>query len=195
MSDLIKRSDVYKAVDDWLEGKVPNLNIKDIPSADRPSAVYEYLKSEIGDIVDSETEFDEWFKRMVWHVEECNRIAGNRDVGYVGLEDDYLVSVKEVLDITAETGALETQRRVRELTRRGRSQEWIPCSERLPEDVQIGDEYPTVIFCTKENTYAGFYEYYLGGRWWAEDGDYAVDDVIAWMPLPEPWKGADDEMQ
>lgn len=74
-----------------------------------------------------------------------------------------------------------------------RSQEWIPCSERLPEDVQIGDEYPTVIFCTKENTYAGFYEHYIGGRWWAEDGDYVVDDVIAWMPLPEPWKGADDD--
>ena len=34
--DLIKRSDVYKAVDDWLAGRVPNLNIKAIPSADRP---------------------------------------------------------------------------------------------------------------------------------------------------------------
>ena len=34
--DLIRRSDVYKAVDDWLAGRVPNLNIKDIPSADRP---------------------------------------------------------------------------------------------------------------------------------------------------------------
>ena len=35
--DLIRRSDVYKAVDDWLEGRVPNLNIKDIPSADEPT--------------------------------------------------------------------------------------------------------------------------------------------------------------
>ena len=34
--DLIRRSDVYKAIDDWLAGRVPNLNIKDIPSADRP---------------------------------------------------------------------------------------------------------------------------------------------------------------
>lgn len=82
---------------------------------------------------------------------------------------------------------------VEELPSADRPQGWIPCSERLPEDVQIGDEYPTVIFCTKENTYAGFYEHYLGGKWWAEDGDYVVDDVIAWMPLPKPWKGADDE--
>lgn len=36
-------------------------------------------------------------------------------VGYVGIDKDYFVSVKEVLNITAETGALETQARVREL--------------------------------------------------------------------------------
>ena len=34
--DLIRRSDVYKAIDDWLAGRVPNLNIKDIPAADKP---------------------------------------------------------------------------------------------------------------------------------------------------------------
>ena len=37
-------------------------------------------------------------------------------MGYVGLEEDYCVSVKSVLDITAETGALTTQSRIRELT-------------------------------------------------------------------------------
>ena len=43
--DLIRRSDVYKAVDDWLEGRVPNLNIKDIPSADRLQG--EWIDAEI----------------------------------------------------------------------------------------------------------------------------------------------------
>lgn len=37
-------------------------------------------------------------------------------MGYVGIEEDYYVSVKSVLDITAETGALTTQSRIRELT-------------------------------------------------------------------------------
>lgn len=37
------------------------------------------------------------------------------NTGYVGIEDDYPISIKQVLDITAELGALETQRRVREL--------------------------------------------------------------------------------
>ena len=73
--------------------------------------------------------------------------------------------------------------------------QWIPCSERLPEDVQIGDEYPIVIFCTKEKTYTGFYEWYRGGRWWTAEGDYVVDDVIAWRELPEPYrKGAGNEV-
>ncbi len=36
-------------------------------------------------------------------------------MGRVGIEQDYPVSIKEVLDITAETGALITQSRVREL--------------------------------------------------------------------------------
>lgn len=45
--DLIRRSDVYKAVDDWLEGRVPNLNIKDIPSADRPQGEWKSVKASI----------------------------------------------------------------------------------------------------------------------------------------------------
>lgn len=38
-----------------------------------------------------------------------------RGVGYTGIDDDYLISIKEVIDITAETGAMETQRRIKEL--------------------------------------------------------------------------------
>lgn len=49
--------------------------IDELPSADRPTRVYEYLRERIGDTVDSETEFEAWFERMVWHVEECNRLA------------------------------------------------------------------------------------------------------------------------
>ena len=41
----------------------------------------------------------------------------DNDTGYVGIDEDYPVSIKQVLNITAETGALETQRRVKELQR------------------------------------------------------------------------------
>lgn len=73
--------------------------------------------------------------------------------------------------------------------------QWIPCSEMMPNDVQIGEECPVVIFCTKEKTYTGFYEYYLdgSGKWWAVDCDDVVDGVIAWMPLPDPYEEDMDE--
>ena len=66
-------------------------------------------------------------------------------------------------------------------------QGWIPCSERLPEDVEVGEEYPNVIFCTQDESYTGFYEN-CTGKWWTADGDGVCYNVVAWMPLPEPWK-------
>lgn len=36
-------------------------------------------------------------------------------MGFVGIDHDYPVSIKEVLDICAETGAIETQQRIRKL--------------------------------------------------------------------------------
>ena len=69
---------------------------------------------------------------------------------------------------------------------------WIPCSERLPSEqgqylvtfpLSNGDPWVYVLsFCKGK-----FYE--TDDEW----GDAEYDDVTAWMPLPEPWKGADDE--
>lgn len=71
-------------------------------------------------------------------------------------------------------------------------QKWIPCSERLPKD----DDYKpfsyyedgVVFFCTKDGK-VGFGWYYESTREWANEDDNTVGDVIAWMPLPSPWKG------
>jgi len=62
--------------------------------------------------------------------------------------------------------------------------EWIPCSERLPEE-------------------EGYYLITLDFEWGREieiglwtDGEWFNDNRhanIAWMPMIEPWKGADDE--
>lgn len=55
---------------------------------------------------------------MTWisAVTERGRSMSENGTGYVGIDKDYFVSVKEVLNITAEMGALETQNRVRELS-------------------------------------------------------------------------------
>lgn len=67
--------------------------------------------------------------------------------------------------------------------------EWIPCSERLPEDGQ------TVIFTAKEVVdddgskfvEAGVYDAKKG---WCYNDSYFPNafTFVAWMPLPEPYK-------
>ena len=70
-----------------------------------------------------------------------------------------------------------------------RPQEWIPCSERLPEK----EGYYLVTtrrfaFCdTIYKTRPAFRS--STNRWVRVGGS----EVLAWMPLPKPWKGADDE--
>ena len=65
------------------------------------------------------------------------------------------------------------------------SVEWIPCDERLPS------ENGYYLCCNKG--YLPYVGHFLDGRWIDFDGTIMHAD--AWMPLPEPWKGADDEVR
>ena len=67
---------------------------------------------------------------------------------------------------------------------------WIPCSERLPEDdtlmlVNYIDSRPEAM-----DIWIGWHEmenvWYINGE--AHSKEYG-NEVIAWMPLPEPYKG------
>ena len=85
-----------------------------------------------------------------------------------------------------------------ELERKLAEREWIPCSERLPsEDGKYLVFYEgTIIGSNIEIMWYGeplmpnvdvygkhFY------RSDAEWGDIIYDEVVAWMPLPDPYKG------
>ena len=91
---------------------------------------------------------------------------------------------------------------------RGKDERWIPCSERLPEDdVEVlisyrykegeGDTSHTDIDIT---TYG---QMYFGGnkvgnyKHWRAPFEYFESnyEVIAWMPLPEPYKEVEDHDQ
>ena len=83
-----------------------------------------------------------------------------------------------------------------------KGQMWIPCSERLPEkngDYLCCSSGMAIITCGFANELykvdewdfcdykgkskkRGFYDYD------SEYGYYEVDNVVAWMPLPEPYK-------
>lgn len=62
---------------------------------------------------------------------------------------------------------------------------WIPCGSRLPY------ERSTKIVTLK----SGDVEcgYYSDGNWWVLDADgemeTGIEAVLAYMPLPEPWRG------
>lgn len=63
---------------------------------------------------------------------------------------------------------------------------WIPCSERLPKYGQVVlwcNEYGSV-FTSAITEYIG-YSWYIGRKHWGAR-------VVAWMPLPEPWKGEEE---
>ena len=66
---------------------------------------------------------------------------------------------------------------------------WIPCSEKLPELRK------DVLITVKYTGFMGMYGYWIRtghmeaeNDWW---GDCAVGEVIAWQPLPEPFKERD----
>lgn len=64
--------------------------------------------------------------------------------------------------------------------------EWIPCSERLPSEDEQDPELGVIV--TLGNGYDGLqYDWYHDGHWYDWNGF-----VVAWMPLPEPWKGESD---
>jgi hypothetical protein len=73
---------------------------------------------------------------------------------------------------------------------------WIPCSERLPEEC---DEYmfTWVTSYAPDKRFIGFAEYDGAGEWDDTNGRWLFEDyiksypdvkVLAWMPLPEPYR-------
>ena len=61
---------------------------------------------------------------------------------------------------------------------------WIPCSERLPED---DTEVLVYLF---ENNRSPYIAWLSDGRWYTEYFEVEREnEPVAWMPLPEPYKG------
>ena len=87
-----------------------------------------------------------------------------------------------------------------------RPQEWIPCSERLPEEKEwigtkkFGTTISDKVLVTFESRGKRFVKPIhfqngeLGGMdKHTMDAVYGEWQVVAWMPLPKPWKGADND--
>ena len=99
---------------------------------------------------------------------------------------------------------------LRKLSSADRPQGWIPCSKRLPSEEErkewidnnldgIGYLYPCLVTRyssinpdrTKNNPYVA--KHYFDGEDFVNCGEEVCSEyILAWMPLPKPWKGADD---
>ncbi len=91
---------------------------------------------------------------------------------------------------------------------------WIPCSERLPENTEpvnitwVNRKPASYYADIKDKPYTGTGIYYNGKWWWysvtcqdyldeygkspGDDMDEAIE-VLAWMPLPEPYQSNVEE--
>ena len=127
------------------------------------------------------------------------------------LIDNADLHTKELHDLMYR--AADTIEMLSEKAREPNQGEWIPCSERLPDNIR------PVLVTWKNNDPASYYQYIVGkhfigtahyyrGKWYwyssvtedllaeygkceTEEFDEAIE-AVAWMPLPEPWKGADE---
>lgn len=73
---------------------------------------------------------------------------------------------------------------------------WIPCSERLPEEpygclVTVWDT--NIITMDEFENILPYFVGWDGEQWNDADGEQCPFEVIAWMPLPEPYREEGEE--
>ena len=119
----------------------------------------------------------------------CNRLADYEDTDLIPAQ------IRQIDKLYA--------KKCRELSEEKKKHEWIPCSERLPEDadnrfymcvVENHEEDPPM-FCQYEDEYGfGFlYDIYNEETFGFVDTEFRTNEelgyekVIAWMPLPSPY--------
>ena len=74
----------------------------------------------------------------------------------------------------------------------GSKSDWIPCSERLPNEIEFQEaycrnQYAAEILVTIKGATRPTTLYFKNNSWFDEERNYY--EVVAWQPLPEPYKG------
>lgn len=108
-------------------------------------------------------------------------------------------------DLIGREAAIEAMRKARDKSEAHRmliqlpsaqQQQWIPCSERLPDSDDYDETFITTIQCEHVD---GWDDYVTGCADWTPHGwdiqTYYLGQikVVAWQPLPKPWEGGQDE--
>lgn len=82
--------------------------------------------------------------------------------------------------------AMEKLARYEDAEEKDRLGQWIPVSERLPKKPEIDGDSDGYIVQTRRvaQPFIGYWD----GREWTDEEVDVVDEVIAWMPLPQPYR-------
>lgn len=172
MSDLISRQAVLEVIrkchcEEWIKADIGapiealslvTLMEKQEPCTDaisRQAAIYVINHAEVNFSVESEIDFTK-------HKREVHEIIEN----VLGAQEKALKELPPV-NPTEKVG------------------QWIPVSERLPEDKQS-----VLVWCPQyKNIYCAYLE---KEQWWIFGAFVQIvpNGVVAWMPLPEPYKAS-----
>ena len=105
-----------------------------------------------------------------------------------------MTSTKDVIyDLAVEIGELRAENNhLKKMLESQKKQGWIPCRERLPEpSIAVLGYAPKY-----QNIFALYYDSECGWMIWNPICDNCLPnsqgDIVAWMPLPEPYKGEEE---
>ena len=175
MSDLISRSELLKAMETWDKfGYDEHNRLIRIDSTDEEYVPYVRYEDMVNCVMNMPTAYD-----VDKVVEELEEIRAKKTCNKEKCD------TKEICRICVVDDAIEIVKQEAEQCNNG----WIPCSEKLPELRK------DVLVTVKYTGFMGMYGYWIRTGhmeaekdWW---GDCAGGEVIAWQPLPEPFKESD----
>jgi hypothetical protein len=107
------------------------------------------------------------------HAEEIAEI--NENIAYNTDSENWM-------DIAQCEKCAKEHRQLAEWLKELKRYQWIPVSERLPIP-------PTFCLVTTDGSHGGVIDIAL----YMSDGWHKASEVIAWMPLPEPYKGGEEK--
>lgn len=104
------------------------------------------------------------------------------------------IVLKKISNITEEK-AIECFKLAVEALEQEQQPRWVPCSERLPEENEyVGDVCKYYLI---QDEYGDMYVAHLSSVGWIPINSLKAisDEVIAWMPLPEPYNTESEDKE
>ena len=153
----------------------------------RASRVEEIIRSHMGGATDT----DDTEEKIREHIEEClHRIDNIRS--FIGSKEYTSNDEKCIRNIEVLKTSITALEEYLSSKKKNGNNGWIPVEERLPEvQKELEDAYcPEFNVMIKGAEIATTLNYSWDGTWFDDIGE--VYDVVAWQPLPEPYKPKKD---